>query len=202
MLLFVTIAAVGFAWLGFKVRQAIKRQQAIEAILSLDGDVTFDYQIPGGNYDPNATPPGPLWLKALLGEYYFTNVKVVHWRGPRVTDDVLVYLQQFPKLEHLELSRSNITDDGLANLRSLANLQVLELEHASVTDAGLLHLQGLKKLSCLDLERTQVTDEGLKHIRSFPDLSELYLDDSHVTDSSLKEFQHSMPNVQLSKMRY
>ncbi len=106
--------------------------RATEAIQALGGTVEYDYQRQSRN------PPGPPWLRHLLGEDFFVNVVSV------------------------SLDSLSVTDADLEHLTTLRQLQAVGLSGTQVTDAGLERLKGLTQLRELDLKSTKVTDEGVK----------------------------------------
>ena len=81
--------------------------------------------------------------------------------GSTITNENLVNLQEFPKLEVLILCNSQIKDAGLRHLKGLTNLRELLLGDTQITDAGMVHLVGLTELRELRLGiDTQVRGPG------------------------------------------
>src|SRR6185295_9519114 len=79
LLVLVTIACVGFGWLGMKMRQAERQRQAIEAIQALGGAVFYDYERDFNEiFNPSPTPPGPEWIRDFLGDNFFAEVTAVN----------------------------------------------------------------------------------------------------------------------------
>jgi hypothetical protein len=76
LLIFVTLAGCGFGWLGFKIREARQEAAAVAAIEKAGGFVFYSFQWEPFNfiYAPDAAPPGPKWLRAILGDHFFTSV--------------------------------------------------------------------------------------------------------------------------------
>src|SRR4051794_14492552 len=68
-------------WLAVQVNRAHRSQAAIAAIRQFGGQVQYDYET-GADGLPvkNALPPGPAWLRNLIGVEYFANVKAVEFR--------------------------------------------------------------------------------------------------------------------------
>jgi hypothetical protein len=60
---------------------------------------------------------------------------------------------------------SAITDDDLAVLDQFTRLESLDLRGAPITDAGLKHLTTLKQLTHVDLRGTGVTEEGVRNLQ-------------------------------------
>ena len=101
-----------------------------------------------------------------------------------ISDPVLVYVRQLPKLKHLR-----IYDELLPG--------ALPSSVPHVTDAGLQHLTGLKELSSLALYGPGISDEGLQALESLTKLSELYLHLTRVTMRGAVQFKKSRPKVKL-----
>jgi serine/threonine protein kinase len=114
-------------------------------------------------------------------------------------DADLIYLQNLPRLQSLNLSRSeNLTDAGLAHLRKLTNLQSLNLYGCkNLTDAGLAHLRNLTNLQSLNLRDCEnLTDAGLAHLRKFTNLQSLNLRVcGNITDAGLAHLRN-LTNLQ------
>jgi hypothetical protein len=91
----------------------------------------------------------------------------------KVSDNDLVLLQPFKKLQILRLDNTRITDKGLEKIRDLKELRILELRDTQVTDKGLKSLGNLSHLRSLALMRTKITDNGLEALENFKDLEEL-----------------------------
>ena len=77
-------------------------------------------------------PPGPRWLRSLLGDDFFAGVVLAHV----TTDAGMEHLKALTQLQRLWLSYTRVTDGGLEHLKGLTQLQWLSLWDARVTDAG------------------------------------------------------------------
>lgn len=89
----------------------------MEAIKKLGGRVSYDHNDP---FESQTTPPGPEWLRSLLGEEFFTTEVVVSFTSGFVTDADLVHLEGLTQLKELYLSGQQVSDAGLKHLRRLA----------------------------------------------------------------------------------
>ncbi len=98
-----TLVAISCA-LWCKKQEANKRKEAVEAIHRLGGLVVHDYQVDAKD-DPylihNAEPPGPEWLRNLVGVEFLADVVEVRLNDTQVSDAGLVYLKRFTNLEEL-----------------------------------------------------------------------------------------------------
>ena len=151
MLLIVTVICI---WLGMTAYQASRQRKAVAAILQLGGRVSYahqwDYSGRFGKEIKGAEPPGPAWLRKLIGDDYFVEVTYVT-HGRRVTDDLLNHIAAFDELKGLYLVGSSVTDQGVKCLRGLRELRWLHLGGTEITDAALIPIRELTRLETLDL---------------------------------------------------
>ena len=81
----------------------------------------------GSVYQPIPNPPGPKWLRDLLGEDFFFEVKdMLLWPGHRYTNVDLRRLYEFRKLTRLNHIGSEITDEAVKEFRpSITNCPIV-----------------------------------------------------------------------------
>ncbi len=195
LLLLITVFGV---WLGIEVNRVNRQRRAVSAIAARKGLVKYDYQLdmnPQTATDPE--PPGPRWLRAVIGDEYFCQVDWVdfatdYWGRrkelglSKIDDEGLACLELIPTVTVLELGNNRaITDAGLVHLRDLKGLRTAYLYRSSVVGPGLIHLIRLRDLQVLDLTLTPLTDEGMPHIGQLQGLTALCLGDTRITDSGL-----------------
>ena len=134
LLIGVALAGCGLGWLGVKLRAARRQAADVAAILKLGGSVEYDYDNDAqGNRVPNPLPPGPAWLRSVLGDDFFRDVTGI------------------------ELVDTLAADADLQHVRKLAKLKWLSLDGTPITNAGLECLSGLTRLEQLSLVRTRIT---------------------------------------------
>lgn len=185
--LLLTLFAV---WLGVMTHRAREQGNAVSVINSLGGTVQYDYEFEADwNFLPHAKPPGPKWLRGVIGPDFGTNVVIVnYWRNgtPGIaTDKDLSVLLSLPRLRDLRLGSSPaITDDGLKNIGRLSRLESLDLSDTGITDDGLAHLSHSGRLSYLFLVRCGIDGSGLRHLRHLP-LKHLNLNWTRLVDANL-----------------
>ena len=128
LLIGVTLAGCGFACLGFKVQEARRQQADVAAILKLGGNVYYDHQFGIAGYNPSAVPPGPRWLRALLGDDFFGRVCEIDLTGTPLQDADLRHLERLKGLSTLLLDGTTVTDSEVARLqRALPNCIILPI---------------------------------------------------------------------------
>ena len=201
-------------WLGFKVNAAHRQHEAVEAILRVGGEVTFDYQLVSVPNSPdefttnlNASPPGPAWLRNLIGDEYFREVVEITIEDRAIAESDFAQLAKVPYLRRIGLgstpiildehnfrppvkaSESEPWDDfhrpisnGFSDNRS-GNGFTSGVAVRPIRDADLVVLQNLSQLRAVVLIDNDITGSGLaslvglKHLREFRIFS-FKLDDS------------------------
>jgi hypothetical protein len=187
-------------WLGIQVNRANRQRRSVAAILAAGGLVRYDFQEQNslsGKPIADAQPPGPRWLRKLIGDDYFCSVSTVDfatefWGERRerelskIDDDGLACLASLTKIRSLELGNNKaITDAGLAHLRKLKELESLWLYRSSVSGVGLNQLSKLPRLRNLGLQWTPLTTEGMQQLGTLKELRSLSLTDTPITDDDL-----------------
>jgi hypothetical protein len=208
MFVLVTVLCV---WLGVYVNRAERQKRAVAWIKAHDGEVHYDYEytqhptepsyfevkvdgsqlIRGFEYDKNGEeispqPPGPRWLRDLLGMDYFATVVDAEIRDVENEQD-LPPIKDLPRLRYLTVYR--LPDVGWADIHRLSQLQSLNCECDRITDANLeqiSHLVTLRKL-VLDMysKEATITDSQLKYLDNLTVLEELEIY-SRGTDAELE----------------
>jgi hypothetical protein len=168
LMLLVLVVTVPCSWLAMDRASARKRWEIIEQFKSDGGAMVYDFEPPRGvaTGEP-IKPPGPWWLRKLLGGYVFINVTEIDLKRSGVSGVELRGLEELPQLERLTLGEIRLDDADLERLGRLTQLRVLVLAGARVSNAGLQRLEGLTQLRTLNLDQTNVNDEGLQKIKGF-----------------------------------
>ena len=197
LLVLVVVVAIPFSWLAVEMKAAKMQWEVVGEIEKGGcGIVQYDYEFDASDeYMPGGEPPGPSWLRNLLGDDFLSHVRHVG-RGPG-SDATWAHFKELPQLSELNLNYTNVTDAELEHLRGLPHLQRLYLDGTRVTDAGLKHLNGLTQLRELNLGSTQITDVGLEYLKGLIQLEQLDLRVTHVTNEGVKKLQQALPKCKI-----
>lgn len=190
------LLTVGCVLLAVLVQRVRNQQLAVERIEQLGGRVRYDWQLRGASRVPNATPPGPAWLRRSLGEHYFQNVVGVDLDKSAVSDADMAVIGKLTRVDTLSLNGTGISDAGLAHIRTWRYQRYLGLSTTQVTSAGLRHLEGMP-VDTLILEETKIDNAGLASIYRLPKLQILNLHGTGVTEIDAAK----LPSLQFLSLR-
>jgi len=201
------VVTVFCVWMGITAKRARDQKQAVEAILEMGGFVFYEHQgVPTGQALPwtrftysldgptPVDPPGPAWLRKLIGDEYFFRVFWIQLNRSQFRDVSLAAISRLADVKRLALNNNKISDAGLVHLKGLTHLDMLALSDNNVTDDGLVYLKGLTNLRYLYLNRIEITDAGLKHLNGMTKLQLLSLHGTHVTEEGIERLQQTLPN--------
>ena len=144
-----------------------------------------------------AVPPAPAWLRNLIGDEYFRDVRSVEFSGLTISESDLSALARLPSVEIVCLSYTRVTPEGdtvprlvhdadLKVLEHHNNLRELHLDETDVEGFGLKYLINIPTLKWLNLLRTRVNDAGLEQIGKLNGLERLDLAVPGITDIGLR----------------
>src|SRR5258708_36913093 len=90
LLVMVAMLCVPLAWLGPKMQSKRREREAIAAVRRMDGSAWYGYQLDQrGMVLRNASsPPGPAWIKELVGDDFFADIERVGGNNARYNDAV------------------------------------------------------------------------------------------------------------------
>ena len=145
-LLILTVAvAIPFNWMAVEMKAAREQAETVDMVLKLGGFIDYTWQFDAnGTRTYKAQPPGPEWLRKLLGTDFFSSVIRVGFFSDEVMADM--------RMLHVS---TQLTDAGLARIAGLTQLQGLSLNSTQITDAGLAQIAGLPQLQALYLYNAQ-----------------------------------------------
>ena len=190
------VATIVGLWLGYQVNRALWQKDAANAIEELGGWVYYDYQMPGGTYDPKAEPPVPRPLREWVDRNMVSNVVQVNLvynddqpqriDNTQVTDEALAHLPNFRRLKVLLLHSTQATDEGMKYVGRLKGLERLYMWDArELGDYGVQQLARLHKLKYLHINGSRITDESLRVIGRLEQIEGLSLQGNRFTDRGL-----------------
>jgi hypothetical protein len=210
LIVLMLLASIGMTWLVAIKKLADRQGASVKAFQKDGGTVFYDYEVDSsGAAIPSAQPPGPSWLRKLLGDDFFRTVIGVGVKTPRdmelvgdfgelrlvsayhvpLRDTDLKSLRELHQLKTLVLDNTNVSDAVLENIKGLSLLEQLALGATGVTDARLEKLSGLTRLQGLDLYECKITDAGLICLLKFSRLQILTLHHTKITDAGLKQLK-------------
>lgn len=138
LLVLVVVASLVMCWIEPRMRESMRRTEAVEAIFKSGGGAKFDFEVDeSGNRLAKAREPGPSWLRYLMGQDLGANVIEAEVQ----TDEALVGVKDLPLLRKLHLFSKRITDGGLRHLEEASQLETVYVENTKVTDEGIKRLQ-------------------------------------------------------------
>ncbi|HUY89424.1 MAG TPA: hypothetical protein VMV10_11880 [Pirellulales bacterium] len=108
-------------WLGVIVNRAREQREAVTAIEALEASVGYDWQdVPLDPADPfpidrPLTPPGPAWLRRLIGNEFFQNVVMTSFFSETDVLKSIAHLKRLRKLKTVTVTpfASDATMDQL-----------------------------------------------------------------------------------------
>jgi hypothetical protein len=194
LLLLLLVFAFPFSWMAIDIQSAVKQHAVVKSVKDIGGAIRYDFEPPAG-FATSSTPPGPWWIRKLLGVDLFADVTGIDLTRSTINDIGLHDLEGLTQLKDLKLGYTAVSDAGLEHLRGLNQLQSLGLNGTRVSDAGLQYLEGLKQLRALNLDETNITDLGLQDLRGLKQLRTLYLNRTAINDIGLKSLE-GLPRLQ------
>lgn len=190
-LLSVLLFAAAFGWLRLQLEKAGQQRKSVIAVEKLGGRVTYEYQ----EEDWDA-PPGPKWMRNLLGSHFFDKAVRVEFegRGPYDPVEDLSCLSGMDHLRLLYLQSPSVTD--ISPLADKKELWFLSIAHTQVED--LSPLATLHTLRILSADRTRVSD--LSPLKGHK-LQKLWLRGTSVSDISVLAGMEDLTLVDLYRTK-
>ena len=194
-----------FAWAGAKFNRVRQQRQAIAELKAHGFDVLLEYEdaelvLAKGT----AEPPGPRWLRSLLGDDFFADATCATSDASLDLDGStrdlgngeLQLLATFPHLRAITFTSDiRITDEKLASLCDLPELAELRLNGCPITDAGMAYVAKLRRLCYLDVSETAITDAGLSQLSGSPSLMGIVVRGTQVTQRGTNQLHGIVPRL-------
>ena len=135
--------------------RAHRQHAAVNAIRAAGGTVVYDYENEGSR------PPGPAWLRNLIGDDFSCSPIIATLVGVDVTDELIEkHLSGLSHLQALDVDSAKVTDKSLARVAKLTELQKLVLNCPQLTVTGLQQLAPLKSLDAIHSFRNRSSDRA------------------------------------------
>ena len=185
----VVIVAVVVVTLGWWSNRVRHQRRIVAEVARYDARIQYDHELRG-----EAGPPGPRWVRALLGDDFFATVAGVEIVADRVTDETVAAVSALPHLKSLSLNAEGIDDLTLGRLALAGDLEQLTLHSTIVTDAGLAQLAVLRRLTSLHLVAPRMTDLGLIPLEELRGLTSIHLISTDVTPEGIARLREALPD--------
>lgn len=137
--------------------------------------------------------------KALANLAKVKTLKTLMLHDVKATAAGIKALNALPNLEFLALQGMAVAGTALGEL-NLPKLEVLNLAKSDVSDEGLGKLPVLPKLRNLTLSGAKLTDAGLKHLLKQPSLESVTLLDTKVTKGGAEELKKLKPKLSITQI--
>lgn len=118
------------------IERAHTQRTAVRAIEDLGGSVMYDFELQG-----QAEPPGPRWLRALIGDDYFARVEEVMLWNPATVDADLAPVYDLTHVKKLYLHGVDISDTSVPSLERMHSLERLSLWNTTISDEAKARLR-------------------------------------------------------------
>lgn len=194
------VAALFFAWFGWRLRKAQRQVRAIAVLQEVGAVYGYDFQgpiaRPTNRWGSLAPAPGrsryPRQLRKLLGVDFLHNVSRVHLETSQRLADADVKrlwtaLGDLPDLVSLEASGPVTRPGVIRQLRNAQRLRRLALRWADIDDDDLAILDRTPRLEELNLNETPVTDAAMVHVGRSRSLQAIELHHTKVSNAGLRE---------------
>ncbi len=113
LLLLVTGLALWFGWLA---NQAREQREAVAWVEEMGGSVQYDYETDeDGEFIDDVEPPGPKWLRDILGIDFLDDVVYVDLYDTPVSD--VTPLAGLTNLVWLQLNETPVSEEEITKLR-------------------------------------------------------------------------------------
>jgi hypothetical protein len=101
---------------------------------------------------------------------HLSGLRIASFRGMPIDDFMVADLSWQSDLKDLVLKDSQITDDAMLSVASFSKLECLDVSGTGVSDSGVRSLSGLNCISLLDISGTRVSNNGLRSINKLKSL--------------------------------
>jgi hypothetical protein len=189
------IACVMLIGVGLWATSSSREQRSLVKVIERDGgEIGYDYE-PALDH-----PPGPQWIRDILGDGLFFKPRSVVFMGNfqnPIPDEALHAMAKLNSLVGVEFHMYTIKRDQLKYLLSLKNLETLESDAMFFGDTEIEQFSSLVKLRRLTLRGTMVTARGIAALKALGHIESLDLGSgiSKIDDDAVRELS-SIPTLE------
>jgi hypothetical protein len=120
LLIFVTLAGCGFAWIGLKVRTGFEQRRIVSELQALGARVEYDHE--DSLFFKSLQPPKRTWLDHYIAIDFLPAATGVY-PSRYAVGKALHLAAQLPQLDTIDLTSCDVFDTDLAELRGLSTLK-------------------------------------------------------------------------------
>jgi hypothetical protein len=195
------------AFLAFWTNRANRQRRAVAAVGQF-GQVIYYHEFPYAVdfkkirrntvvqfVDYDAKPPGPTWLRKIVGDDYFQTVRRIHFSP---TDESMAYLTDLPEIDHIIIDAYRLSDHGFRHVAALRKLRGLTLQRGyHLTTDGLAVFASLPKLEIVNISETPINRKCLRYFEQLDNLKQLYVEATYLSDTDLDELRAKLKETSI-----
>lgn len=189
------VVAVPLAW---KFNRLRTQRRVVQAARNSEAGVVYDYSAdrqPGEDTEP----PGPPWLRRMLGDDIFAQIVWIVWSDQEIPDETFSDIAALPALRLF--SAKHVTDEHLERISQISSLTHLEIE-GEFTDEAIAKLSRLPKLETLHVKSPHLTDQALAHLQEFKAVRRVQvLSSQPISDEAEETLRQAIPDGNVAVIR-
>lgn len=187
LLLLVLVTAI---LLGRWRSQAERQRKAVK-LISESGSFVYYHEFPHqrvGTADYSAEPPGPDWLRNIVGDEYFQTVRMVFFAP---TDKAMKQITtSLPDLRKAWIDAYQLTDEGLKQLSKVKSLEEVTISNGhNLSNNSMSTLSGLPNIRSLYIVNTPIDHRSVEHLAKLTCLQQLHLSRTLLTVDDVAQIQ-------------
>jgi internalin A len=180
-----------FGWLGSILVRVREQRRIVSRIESLGGRVVYDYEV--GKRPDQSSPPGPGWIRKMIGDDAFAFVErvILTVTDSKAANQDCALLIRLPRLKTLHLGGQSVSDECMRSIASIPAIAELQLAETPVSRSGLSELAAAKELHSLTLWGSNFDDDAMAGLTPLVGLDTLELVATSVSSDSLAHIAES-----------
>jgi Leucine-rich repeat (LRR) protein len=193
----IRVLLVIFALLGILLGMHVNRARNQARVAGqLNSGIIYRHQWPpGGRLDRNAEPPGPKWLRDLIGDHYFQTLHIIE--GGHPDEKLLADIGRLHGLEQIIIHANRLTDpDALRNIRNCRTLESVSVIYGKkLKRVNLSCLGNLPRLHSLRLDSLKIDDDEIENIAAVKSLRKLTIKQTLITKEGVDRLAVLRPDI-------